>query len=363
MKILFFISGLTVGGKQRRLLELMKGLKQDPSVSFELLMMDRDVHYKDIFDLNIKIHFLIRKKKNDISIFKELFSLCKKIKPDIIHCWDSMTAIYSVPVCKLLSIKLVNGMVINSPEKVSMFDKAYRRAKLTFLFSDFIIGNSKAGLQAYKAPVRKSECIHNGFNFERLGQLESVPGLKDKLQIKTKFVIGMVASFTANKDYRTFFNAAQLLLKERKDITFLAIGLNTDSIEAKEMIPSEYAEHFRLLGKRSDVESLINLMDIAVLATYTEGISNAILEYMALAKPSIATDGGGTKELVVDGITGFLVTRSNVELLLDKMKMLLSDNNLRLQMGKAGRERIVNHFSIEQQTARYISIYKRLSTN
>jgi glycosyltransferase involved in cell wall biosynthesis len=363
VKILFFINGLAAGGKERRLVELMKGLKKDSSIEFELAVMDQDIHYKEVFDLGIKIHFLIRKAKKDLSVFFKLYSISKKIRPDILHCWDSMTAMYSAPVCRLLNIKLANGLVVGAPEKSTLFDTTYRRGKLTFPFSDYIIGNSEAGLTAYRAPRKKSVCIHNGFNFERLNTLIAAPEQRGQLEIKTDYVIGMVASFSAFKDYKTFFQAAQMLLEERNDITFLAIGSDTDSEDARKIIQDKFIGHFKLLGKRSDVETLINLMDIAVLSTFTEGISNSILEYMALGKPVIATEGGGTNEIVVDGITGFLVKRSFARELSDKMNILLNDTSLRLMMGSAGKERIHNHFSIERMVNKYVSVYNRLYNN
>lgn len=364
MHVLFFIDGLCQGGKERRLVELMKGLKTNPAITFELVVMSQEVHYDEVFDLNVPVHFLIRKSKKDISIFKKLYRLCQKIRPDMIHCWDSMTAVYATPVCKLMQIKLINGMVINTPAKATIFnDQDYRRARLTFPFSDIIIGNSNAGLAAYHAPSKKSICIRNGFNFERISRFEPLSKLKGHLEINTNYIIGMVASFSSYKDYRTFFEAAQILLEKRKDITFLAIGLDTDSAEARKMIQEKYMEHFKLLGKRSEIEPLINLIDIGILSTFTEGISNAILEYMALGKPVIATEGGGTKEIVIDGTTGFLVKSSDALELSDKMNILLNDNLLRSKMGDAGRERIRDHFSIDKMINQYISVYNDLCNN
>ena len=63
MRIIFFINGLLSGGKERRLTELMKGLKGSHDIDYELVVMGPHIHYKEIFDLNIKIHYLIRKKK------------------------------------------------------------------------------------------------------------------------------------------------------------------------------------------------------------------------------------------------------------------------------------------------------------
>jgi glycosyltransferase involved in cell wall biosynthesis len=104
-------------------------------------------------------------------------------------------------------------------------------------------------------------------------------------------------------------------------------------------------------------------MDIGVLATFTEGISNSILEYMALGKPVVATSGGGTNEIVIDLETGFLVDQSNPKEMADKLSILLDDSILRTKMGQKGKDRIHDTFSIEKMTGQYISEYKKLLSN
>lgn len=363
MRILFFIDGLIAGGKERRLVELMKGIKSKSSIEFELVVMNHEIHYQQVFNLDIKIHYLIRTTKKDISVFYKFYNICKNYKPDIVHCWDSMTALYSIPACKSLNIKFANGMIVDAPSKQNIFNKTWLRAKLTFPFSNIIIGNSKAGLAAYGVPAKKSFFIYNGFNFERTNNIINSDITRKQLEVNTDYVIGMVASFSEYKDYNTYFSAAQLLLNQRKDITFLAIGSDTDSNSSKALIDNKYIDHFRLLGKRSDVESLINAMDVCVLSTFTEGISNSILEYMALGKPVIASSGGGTNEIVEDTKTGFLINQSNPEELAKKIEILLNDPELRNKLGMAGQERIKTKFSINNMVSEYISLYKKILIN
>lgn len=345
------------GGKERRLIELLKGLKHFDNIESELVVMSDEIHYTEVCDLGIKIYSLVRKTTFDISIILRLYKLCKNIKPDIVHCWDSMTAVYSVPVCKLLNIRLVNGMVTNSPKKRNVLNKHWFRAKLTFPFSDVIIGNSNSGLRAYRSPEHKSKVINNGFNFKRINNLTPTEIIREELKITTEFIVGMVASFSENKDYRTFYTAAMALLNKRKDVTFIAIGKGTDSENSIGYIDKQFKKYFRLLGKKSGIESYINAMDICVLSTYTEGISNSILEYMALGKPVIATDGGGTNEIVEDNKTGFLINQSDQGDLAEKLELLLNDRELCKTMGSAGKERVIAKFSIDYMVEEYIYIY------
>lgn len=360
MKLLFVIDTLTAGGKERRLTELMKALRHNSDIEFEIALMSTDVHYREVYDLGIKLHFFIRRSRKDLAIFGKFYNLCKSFKPDIVHCWDSMTAIYITPVCKLLRINLVNGMVIDSPRRQNVFYQPWLRARITFPFADIIIGNSKAGLIAYRAPETKSVVIYNGFNFMRTHTILPKEEIIRQLNISTKYIVGMVATYSEFKDYSTYFRAAQLLLEKRKDVTFLAIGKNTDSEISWSFIETGNREYFRLLGRRSGIESYINIIDIGILATFTEGISNSILEYMAMSKPVIATDGGGTCEIVENNITGFLVRQSDPAELSEKIDTLLNDKVLRDQMGSKGKKRIHEVFSIENMAEKYIAVYSEL---
>lgn len=360
MKILFFIDGLASGGKERRLAELMKILTLDPHFNFELVVMKSEIHYREILDLNIKIHYLIRRTKKDVAVFSKFYKICKDYKPDIVHCWDSMTVVYAVPACTILNMKLVNGAVVDAPKNRTILNKNWLRLKLTFPFSNIIIGNSKSGLAAYSAPSKKSLLIYNGFNFKRINNLTDKDTIRNELEIKTKFIIGMVASFSKYKDYKTFFAAAQSLLSQNADITFIAIGDNTNSIESQNLIETRHRNSFKLLGKKSDVESYVNAMDICVLSTFTEGTSNSILEYMALKKPVIATCCEGTKEIVEDKITGFLIEPSNPEELVEKIKTLINDNDLRNKMGTSGYQTVHKKFSIDSMSTKYINTYNML---
>ena len=232
-------------------------------------------------------------------------------------------------------------MVVSAPIDQDTLNHIRLRARLTFPFSDVVIGNSKAGLLAYTAPENKSVVVYNGFNFDRIENLISREIIKKQIKTDSNYLIGMVASFVDYKDFKTYYRAAKILLDKRKDITFLAIGADTDSNESKDIIGDQYIEHFRLLGKIAGVESFVNAMDICVLATFTEGISNSILEYMALGKPVVATSGGGTNEIVLDNKTGFLIKPSDPDELAKKLEILLNDSDLRTKMGLAGKERIL----------------------
>ena len=113
------------------------------------------------------------------------------------------------------------------------------------------------------------------------------------------------------------------------------------------------------LGSRNDIEAILQIVDVGLLITPCEGISNSIMEYMASAKPVIASREGGTKELVIDGETGFLVDQKRSDQIIEKMNSLMVNPQLAIEMGKKGRQRIEQHFDIAKMTESYKEIYHR----
>ena len=367
MRILFFIDCMNAGGKERRLTELMKALNLMPDIEFELVVMSNEIHYKEVLDLQIKIHYLIRKSKKDISIFKQFYEICKNYNPDIVHCWEGMTAIYSVPTCKLLNIKLVNGMVVDTPIKRNAFNKHWLRAKFTFPFSNIIIGNSKAGLSAYKAPSKKSICIYNGLDLNRFDKLIAPSIIRKEIfrdESSDFFIVGMVANIDNRKDYNTLIKAAIPLISKNDNIRFVLIGDGVNFYKIKNSVPQFLLNKIIFLGRRSDVESIINIFDLGILLTnskvHGEGISNSIIEYMALSKPVIATRGGGTNEVVLDNQNGYLIDPHDENELIQKIEILIKKKKQMIEFGKKGNQIVREKFDIKIMANHYVNVYHKL---
>ncbi|NND80626.1 MAG: glycosyltransferase, partial [Maribacter sp.] len=279
--------------------------------------------------------------------------------------WSSMSSLLVIPTCVLLKIKLINGNIADAPYTMKIFDRRLIRARLTFPFSTLVVGNSHAGLAAYKVPENKRICIYNGFDIARVTHLQDKQSIRKLFKIKTARVVGMVGSFYGNKDYETFLEAAMLTFEKRDDVTFVAVGDGPERSRLQQQIPPEYASRFIFTGLQKDVESIINVFDIGILATNTlvhgEGISNAILEYMALGKPTIATIGGGTCEAVEEGKTGFLVPSSTPVDIAEKLTYLLDNESLMKKMGLAGKQRLESVFGIQKMMRTYYELYKGMT--
>ncbi len=362
-KILTIIDSFHAGGKERRLLELLKGLIAR-GVRCELIVMSKVVTYPALYDLDIEIHFVERKSRLDPTVLPRIYRIIKRAQPAIIQSWSSMTSVYVFTLAKWFGIPFVNAIIADAPRYVKPFSQPWLRRKLTFPFSDAIISNSAAGIVAYDAPRQKSHVMYNGFDFNRIKNTVPPETLRQQLGIHTPKVVGMVGKFQTRKDYHTYLSAALRVINERSDVTFLAVGDGEMLSACQQMVKDQDQQRIIFTGRREDVESVVNLFNIGVLTTnhrvHGEGISNALMEYMVLGKPVIATQGGGTAELVLDGEVGYVIAPADVGALVEKLHLLLNDDSLAQLLGSAGKTRIHEHFNLDRMAEEYISLYQKL---
>jgi len=171
----------------------------------------------------------------------------------------------------------------------------------------------------------------------------------------------MVASLSNVKNYDLFLDVAKNMYKDRKDITFIGIGGGHEYKRIHDRIENEKIYNIKLIGPQKEVEPIINTSDIGLLfSNVKEGFSNSIMEYMALRKPVIATNAGGTKELIESGKTGFLVSNDNINEICQKIIFLLNNPDIRFKMGELAYKTIKDKFSVEKMAAQFIDLYKIL---
>jgi N,N'-diacetylbacillosaminyl-diphospho-undecaprenol alpha-1,3-N-acetylgalactosaminyltransferase len=113
------------------------------------------------------------------------------------------------------------------------------------------------------------------------------------------------------------------------------------------------------LGHRDDIQEQIELCDIFVLPSYREGVPRTLLEASSLAKPIVTTNTVGCREVVDDGLNGFLVPVSNSEILAAKIKELIDSKELRDTFGKNGRIKALEEFDIEIVVKKYLKVYQK----
>ena len=175
-------------------------------------------------------------------------------------------------------------------------------------------------------------------------------------------VVGMVASLTPRKGYMYFLQAAQRVLKEFPSALFLAVGggAQKDELESLRDQLNIPRERFRFLGVRTDVRALLSAMDIFALSSTSEGLPYVILEAMAMGKPIVSSDVGGTPEAITHNVQGILVKPGSIEELTDALLLLLSQPEERERMGAAARKKVKETFSVDKMVEETEKIYRKV---
>ena len=359
LRVLHLVDSLRVGGKERQTVELVKGLCRFGSVESMVVTMGAEQFYvADIGRLGVPLCYLLRKVRWDPTVFPRLWRILRRFRPHIIHTNSEMAISYAWPLARLMGIKLINGTVRNA---FSGNGLRWQWHKLMLHLADARVANSRAGFvtRGIRHDGRGNYVIHNGFDLGGFESRVSSGGGKLGFDANGRKVVGMVAEFSDYKDFSTYIRAAQEVLARCRDVIFVAVGDGKNLDACKRMVsPNETSILF--LGKRKDVEALVQQIDIGVLCTFTEGISNSVMEYMAAGKPVVVTDGGGSSELIVDGENGFLVPRSNPCAVADKVLLLLQNPALAHKMGEAGKARITQSFTSRKLAEKTVSMYRAL---
>lgn len=365
-KILFFIESLPYGGKERRLIELLIYLKKNTDYELRLVLIENTIQYSYVHDLEIQIDVIERKYfKKDPSFFIRFYRIAKQFNPDIIHTWGRMSTFYSILTKLLLRKPLLSNLIASA--KKPLGGKLFFNfiIKTNVYFADVILSNSMAGIKAYNLYNHpKTHLIYNGVRLERFDVKEKTSTVvKETLNITANLVVMMVASVNKNKDYDLFLDVAQLITCSYNNITFIGIGGGSEFERIKSRIHNENIQSTLLLGMRSDIEKLISIADICLLLTnkqvHAEGISNSIIEYMAMGKPVITTDSnGGSDEIIVEGASGYII-EADACAIKNKIIELISKPELRKQLGSKGKQIIDQKFTIERMGQDYVDLYNK----
>lgn len=194
-------------------------------------------------------------------------------------------------------------------------------------------------------------------------------------------LVGAVGRIDPCKGYEYFIEAAMLIKERFENVYFFIVGdVSQGDKEGRkylDMLERQVDElglkdYFFFMGFREDVLNVIKELDVLVVPSVvlkknggevTEGFGRVAIEAMALGVPVVASNIGGLKETIEDGISGILVPPSNFEAIAEVVLSILIDKIKAITMGKAGRKRVEGLFTIEKHVANIETIYKTLMSS
>ncbi len=338
-----------------------------PKDIYSQKLIDTDMDYFDI-----KMNNMGTNPIDDAKLIYSYYKLYKKIKPDILLHYTIKPNIYGSIAAKMLNIPVISsitglGTVFLHDKLSSKVAKLLYKVTLKIPEKVFFENESDKNIFLKQGFVKHEKIVlipGAGINTNAFMPMKQVKSCEKN---KHKFLF--IARLVKDKGLIEYIDAIRLLRAKYSNVEFAILGPfyheNPTAITKSEM--NKWIEEgiVDYLGESDDVKSIIAQYDCVVLPSYREGLSRVLLEAASMGKPIVTTNVPGCKEVVLDGVNGFLCEKEDAHDLADKMEqMIMLDYDERIQMGKRGRERVVEVFDEKIVNAKYIfAIQETLAGN
>jgi len=312
-----------------------------------------------VFYYDVKRIFSIHGLKKALEFRRFL----KKNKIDLIQTYFPDSTLFASIVGKISGVPVIFG----SRRNIGHWMKPRDRWTTKFLhrfFIDKIIANAKACKQAVieqeNAKPENVVVIPNGIETERFDSIPTwTPG-----SINSPFRIGAVGNYNQPvKGVDILIDAAKIVLEKFPDISFEIAGTGDFERYNKQITDCGIADRFKLLGSLADIPGFLRTLDIAVLPSRAEGLSNGLLEYMAAGRPAIATDVGGNGELIEHERNGLLVPSENPQALADAICDLIEHPERAARFAAEARSDVTDKYDATKVAELHSEIYEKELAN
>ncbi len=366
-KVIFVLTSLIIGGAERQLVQILKHLSRKDFEPVVVCLKDPGVLAEELGPLPITVYSRLLNHKADLRVLPRLMAIIKNEKPHILWArgigdkmfWGRLAGkLAQVPII-LTSIHF-------------MGPKGQRKSilgplnKILTPITDRIIAVSENQrrylIEEEGIPAQKIVVIHNGIDLEAFRAKKDPRSVKEGLGIPDGVaVIGQVARLRSEKGHRFLLQAAHKLRGQDRKVVVLLIGDGPERKDLEELCTTlNLGSMIRFLGDQKEPADLINILDIGILSSSLETFPNALLEYMALAKPVIAPNVGGVPEIVTDGIHGFLFSPGDTDSLAEKILFLLANPGVAKAMGEEGAKKVARSFSLEMSLKKIEQLFFEL---
>lgn len=373
--VLQLIDSFHQGGSERQAVQLTRLLHETTRFQIRLASLNPEGVLRsqaETFDLGEIRSYPLNSFYDAKAVLqlRRFVSFLRSANIKILHTHDFYTNIFGMTAGKLAGVPVrissrreTSGMRSGGQKRVQHF--AYSLAHHIVANSEAVRGKLiEEGIRADKITV-----VYNGLDLRRLAPQAGLDraGLLTLLNVpaETRFeqrFVTIVANMRHDvKDYPMFLRAARRVHEVIPHATFLLAGEGAlmDSYRA---LAAELgiASRTVFLGRCEKIAELLSASEVCVLSSKAEGFSNSILEYMAAARPVVATDVGGAREAIVEGVTGYVVPSGDEAMMAERIISLLRDPERASVMGHAGRRVIEKKFSCEAQVRRTEELYDTL---
>ena len=369
MKVLIFIQGLSFGGPEKLVYDMVKHIIKNQNnikiIKLEICCYDILGHFAEkLIGEKQKINLSLLKRKPGIDLFYpfKLAFLIKQKKIDVIHAHNATAWFYGTWASILTRVPIVyteHDRSFPTPLRLKYFHYFFGR------YATAVIAVSKAvkeNLEKYEH-IKNAKVIYNGIDpdlFKPASIEEKVLKKKQLGLNKNDFVLGNVGRMDYWKNQRILIEILPDLKKISPQIKLILVGGGEEEGNLKKSaIKKGVKNDVIFLGQRSDVNQILKAFDIFVFPSLTEGLPLVVIEAMATGLPIVASHVGGIPELIDHGVNGLLVAPMSGAEIKDAILKFLQNPNLRQKMGEIARQKFEAHFSLSQMVKNYLEVYDR----
>ncbi|MFK4226649.1 glycosyltransferase [Streptomyces sp. NPDC019890] len=369
-RVSLMIGQLGLGGAEKQVVMLARGLVAHGIETTLLLLSGRGPREEELAGSGVTIVSLgyrgitrpwvdLRRTLSDtaaaLRAFARLVAHLRRARPQVLHAFLFHCYIAAAPAARLARVPVC----VAGRRSLGTF-KEGRRAQLavervTTGMTDFVVANAHAvaeeALRQEGLPRDKIAVIHNGME-ERDFRVAAPAHLATDLP-----VVLCVANLRTYKGHEYLLDAMCRLQQRGHRCTLVLIGEGPQRPDLERQA-QRLGIDVRLLGHRTDVPAFLARADVVVLPSLEEGLSNAVMEAMAIGRPVVATSVGGTPELLRDH--GVLVPPADPGALADGLQWMLTDHAAAARLGKAAREWALEHLNADSMVERHVSLYREL---
>ncbi len=350
IRVSFFIDNLSRAGTETQLLALIRNLDRSV-IEPSLVLLDGDNEVSRSLEPDCPVIRLGVRRLIGLRATKASFHLrrfWKQHRPEVAQIYFLDSAYFGVPVAKLCGIRRIVRVRNNLGYWLTRKHRVLNRCLRPWV--DVTLTNSESG----KAALVEGD----GLSPERVVVIENGVDVSANPS-KYQRVVGCVANLRPVKNVASLVRAAKLVLERFPDVRFEVAGDGEQRAELESLRDTlGLGERFVFRGSVADVPEFLRSVSIAVLPSLSEGMSNAVLEYMAAGKAVVATDVGANRRVLGD--TGVIVPSGDDVVLAVAICDLVADSVRAKALGDSARKRAEDRFSRAATIRRFEAFYRHL---
>jgi glycosyltransferase involved in cell wall biosynthesis len=374
------IWSLEKGGAERFLVSLVKHTDPEKINSIVCCLNWKGDWASELEQKGIKVIALNKKGKFDICVIYKIICVIKQHQIDVVntHLWAADT------LGRISAVLARVPVIISTVQNVDIWKKPWHMfidRLLSYKTTKFIAVSKAVKqflIETERIPEEKIDVIYNGIEIPRSQVIPSTPlgtpfgrssQVREEFGIKNdEVVLAVVGRLVEQKGHKYLFEALNQL-NGRYNIKLLVVGegpllqslkSSLDFARDRQVADFRLKDKVIFTGQRKDIAEILNASDCVVLPSLYEGLSVSMLEAMAAGKPVIATNVGGTPELISNNQTGLLVKPRDSQALFGAIETLINLPDKGRKMGERARELVVNAFSIETIAKKTTDFYLSL---